>query len=353
MHAYANTHCRYHWSVEYFEDLRNINHCESIVMKRNEDNGKYVLQNELRTWSELKRRAAAAESQRNAMNNHNTSPTSNKNSASTMSSQSPVAVRKWGGCAEGCNHNHMNFPRRTRRQNTQEYGIPPAPIPESNEKSDHPVAPKTGAGDAPPPQFLNGTSDKTKPNKHTHDEHHDSKAENEAGSSPAADAAADADGETSPISPEPTDQLRIPYPARHHHRPSILKLGRDFGGSRSGAVTPADVLSDDSDYFSSEANGSNKNANKKLAPTNLGMISKKLKQNGGADASAMERKKSWAEESGMGSGARADALGDQTEDSDLDTGDGDGEETPGTGRSATSEVELAEMRDKSLRGSVY
>ena len=23
----------YHWSVEYFEDLRNVNHCEFVVMK--------------------------------------------------------------------------------------------------------------------------------------------------------------------------------------------------------------------------------------------------------------------------------------------------------------------------------
>ena len=44
----------YHFSVEYFEDLRNVNHCEFIVMKRDEGSGKYVLQNQLRTWSELR-----------------------------------------------------------------------------------------------------------------------------------------------------------------------------------------------------------------------------------------------------------------------------------------------------------
>ena len=54
------TRRRYHWSVEYFEDLRNVNHCEFIVMKQSETNKKFILQNELRTWSELKRRAAAA-----------------------------------------------------------------------------------------------------------------------------------------------------------------------------------------------------------------------------------------------------------------------------------------------------
>lgn len=45
----------YHFSVEYFEDLRNVDHCEFVVMKLNPENGKYSLQNKLRTWSELNR----------------------------------------------------------------------------------------------------------------------------------------------------------------------------------------------------------------------------------------------------------------------------------------------------------
>ena len=44
----------YHFSVEYFEDLRNVNHCEFIVMQREEGSEKFVLQTKLRTWSELK-----------------------------------------------------------------------------------------------------------------------------------------------------------------------------------------------------------------------------------------------------------------------------------------------------------
>lgn len=44
----------YHFSVEYFEDLRNVNHCEFLIMRRGENNGKYILENRLRTWSELK-----------------------------------------------------------------------------------------------------------------------------------------------------------------------------------------------------------------------------------------------------------------------------------------------------------
>lgn len=48
----------YHYSVEFFEDLRNINHCEFLVMKL-ANNGKYVLQNQLRRWTDLKRERAA------------------------------------------------------------------------------------------------------------------------------------------------------------------------------------------------------------------------------------------------------------------------------------------------------
>ncbi len=34
----------YHFSVEYFEDLRNVNHCEFLIMRKQEESGKYILQ---------------------------------------------------------------------------------------------------------------------------------------------------------------------------------------------------------------------------------------------------------------------------------------------------------------------
>ena len=83
----------YHFSVEYFEDLRNMNHCEFVVMKQNADNGKYILQNQLRTWSQLKK---------------------DKEEAAAAAPQSPVPVRKkWVGCVDGDGPT-----RRPRRQNT-------------------------------------------------------------------------------------------------------------------------------------------------------------------------------------------------------------------------------------------
>ena len=90
----------YHFSVEYFEDLRNINHCEFIVMKLNPKTGKYVLQNKLRTWSELKK----------------------EEEQSRAKTQSPIPVRKrWGDKQD--ERDAQEFERRqfARRQNTAEY----------------------------------------------------------------------------------------------------------------------------------------------------------------------------------------------------------------------------------------
>jgi broad specificity phosphatase PhoE len=93
----------YHFSVEYFEDLRNVGHCEMTVLKRSET-GKFVLQNELRTWSELRRERAA------------------RGSVSAGSPHQPIPTRRrWGGCHERCTdprHDHSATKRLPKRQNT-------------------------------------------------------------------------------------------------------------------------------------------------------------------------------------------------------------------------------------------
>ncbi|KAJ5648294.1 hypothetical protein N7490_004666 [Penicillium lividum] len=86
----------YHWSVEYFEDLRNINHCEFVIMTHNENNGKYILQNKLRTWSDLrKERDAEKKREREALGLSPTIP--------ALTEHVPIR-RKWGGCPDGCTH---------------------------------------------------------------------------------------------------------------------------------------------------------------------------------------------------------------------------------------------------------
>ncbi|KAI9825147.1 MAG: hypothetical protein M1819_000605 [Sarea resinae] len=88
----------FHWSVERFEDLRNINHCEFVVMLQN-DAGKYILQNELRTWSDLRKQRAAVEG---------------KPVSSTVLT-APAPRRRWGGCPDGCQHGKVKLPESKLR----------------------------------------------------------------------------------------------------------------------------------------------------------------------------------------------------------------------------------------------
>jgi hypothetical protein len=82
----------YHYSVEYFEDLRNVDHCEFVVMKLREDTGKYDLQTELRTWSGYKREIEE--------NRYKCPPLSKD-----MIVRPPLwGDRKFGGCVNGCHH---------------------------------------------------------------------------------------------------------------------------------------------------------------------------------------------------------------------------------------------------------
>jgi hypothetical protein len=88
----------YHYSVEYFEDLRNVEHCEFIMMKKQES-GKYDLQTELRTWSGYKReqeelRYKCPPVRLNGKIQHD---------FRTFKTP-PWGEKKYGGCVKGCNH---------------------------------------------------------------------------------------------------------------------------------------------------------------------------------------------------------------------------------------------------------
>ncbi|CAG8887665.1 unnamed protein product [Penicillium egyptiacum] len=85
----------YHWSVEYFEDLRNINHCEFLVLTHNPENGKYTLQNKLRTWSDLRN----DRERENASKGQVSTPVGHAGHTDHI----PIR-RKWGGCPDGCTH---------------------------------------------------------------------------------------------------------------------------------------------------------------------------------------------------------------------------------------------------------
>ena len=103
-------------------------------MKQNAENGKFVLQNELRTWSDVIRRTAATQG---------SSPTTAANPTMQRTQSIGYAPsRRWGGCVNGCNHAKLNFPRRVRRQNTLESAQAPEPQQQQNEKEDHLIAAK-------------------------------------------------------------------------------------------------------------------------------------------------------------------------------------------------------------------
>lgn len=97
----------YHWSVEYFEDLRNINHCEFVTMTLNPDNGKYTLQNKLRTWSDLRKEREAEQDRERTKKGLNRAPI-------THIDHVPIR-RKWGGCPDGCTHGLSTDAKRTLR----------------------------------------------------------------------------------------------------------------------------------------------------------------------------------------------------------------------------------------------
>lgn len=146
-------------------------------------------------------------------------------------------------------------------------------------------------------------------------------------------------------------------------RPNWLEAGRDFGGSRSGVATPAEERTDVEDAIEQPSR-----KHKKLP--SLGDFGARGKGRGagagagaGGERGGVEDEREWIRESGMGIGARADALGDQVE------GEEEGEEgEEGGGGKGTKMVDEGvqvseggeevqiwedERRDKSFEGSVY
>lgn len=263
---------RYHWSVEYFEDLRNVNHCEFVIMRQNMDSGKYVLESQLRTWSDLKRERAkerAEEARNNPIRRNTLSSFLKKNGGEPSPDIQP---RQWGGCVGGCDHQHHKYPRRELK----DIGLPPAveAVENSeNEADDHPLGDK----DAVP---TDGTAEAMR-----------SKLRN--------------------------------MPARSV--PSYLRSGRDGSGTNSGANTPHEMSDEEGEYFrtSSQSNAQSSGGSMKAALRRAPQRK--------ATEEDFER---WANESGMGSGKQADALGDEPDADD-------------------DELAEAEQQETSVRGSVY
>lgn len=187
---------RYHWSVEYFEDLRNVNHCEFVIMRQNMESGKYILESQLRTWSDLKRERAkerAEEAMNNPTRRNTLSAFLNKNGNQASPDIKP---KKWGGCIGGCDHHHEQYPRRYLK----DIGLPPAAEAverRKNEADDHPLGDKEVV-----------PTDGTAEAMHAH--------------------------------------IRNSQP---HAVPTYLRSGRDGGGTDSGSNTPHEMSDEEGEYF--------------------------------------------------------------------------------------------------------
>ncbi|KAF2737400.1 phosphoglycerate mutase-like protein [Polyplosphaeria fusca] len=329
----------YHWSVEYFEDLRNVNHCEFIVMKQKPTNGRYILQNELRTWSELKRRAAAQTPSNASIT---ASARAAAGSSSNLTASPTIPARRWGGCVNGCDHDKMHWPRRVMRKDTADFmgnSLPAPAAPSTNnldgEKDDHPIASRE-ADHAPvvkeptPSKLSRKPSIKTVPIPTTLPLTPASPNDASNDESSGSDEGGIGSSENEKAQTRPHPAPRTAAIMRHLEPP-----------------TPGEGFSDDSDYFPGmqrahhhhhhSHNHNHAHAHTHgLSPAKAGNGThgkSRLRANSKHRQPSQDRKtavrrlseKSWMDESGMGSGARADALGDgddgdgTNEDAELET----------------------------------
>jgi hypothetical protein len=276
----------YHFSVEYFEDLRNVNHCEFLIMRKKEDSGKYVLENKLRTWSELKR-------ERDAERKEKEKPMPVEKTAEGMQSSIPKR-KQWGGCPNGCEHRRLYSMKSKYVNGTQ-----------SNGKETH-------HGDSP----LKGRPIMRRWQSSSEEDEDDPRGRT---ATPDIDTpkildeiVSSADGTPSFISIEDRLRARLKSP----NNISLLKVGRDFGGSASGNTSRAGSDTD-------EDSGNKASRSNRRVPS-------------------LRKAVESLHESGMGRGAKADALGDQSgTDGEADDDDDD------------DSLEKEEAADKSIRGSVY
>lgn len=222
----------YHWSVEYFEDLRNVNHCEFVIMKLNQDSGKYVLETQLRTWSELKRQRAAERAEQVEQTDKRNPVRRNTLSAFLAHPQPPQQREK-----------SPSTPTRTKA--------------ERNEAEDHPLARQV-------PVPNDGTADESP---------------HSAGGS----------------------QLR---PHNYRSMPSYLTPGHEGGRPASGTSTPHEMPSDDEDEQTSYFPNPNTTS---TGPRSMATAMRRVPQR----KPTPEDIERWTNESGMGRGKQADALGDE------------------------------------------
>lgn len=318
----------YHFSVEYFEDLRNVNHCEFLIMRKQPDSGKYILENNLRTWSQLKKERALAAKEKEKSNAAAPLITSisekdrekeRKLDAIAASPTLPIR-KKWGGCPNGCDHGKHSFRKENSMHAMQLNGKPSPSTSPIVSPPENPASLPFRRQPAARRWQSSSEEDEDDPRGRVGPPKVDvQKSLDEIVSSP--------DGTPSFISIEDRLRSRMKSPRNDF----LLNVGRDFGGSASGNTSLAG--SDMESEFSAEEDA------RKRAVRAKERVEAKLAAMGGSKGKKGSSV-SVRDESGMGRGALADALGDQS-----DVGSDAGSEF--------EDIESAEREDKGLRGSVY
>lgn len=260
----------YHWSVEYFEDLRNINHCEFVVMTHNPDNGKYTLQNKLRTWSDLRKEREAERDRERIAKGLNPAPITPRDHA-------PIR-RKWGGCPDGCTHGLSADAKRSLRDKLiasmrHEGGFPRRiaddhlhntinTLPEQPSPLKYASKPSDSLDIVSIPPAYDAPRDTTSSASSTHLTREDESAANysKARDSNSAPRPNDLSHPKRPnlqgLQRDSEDHLLHPPASASSSSTACLKLallhlgGRDGGGSMSGAnsLAPSDDEGDDHDH---------------------------------------------------------------------------------------------------------
>ncbi|KAK8134019.1 hypothetical protein PG984_006031 [Apiospora sp. TS-2023a] len=337
----------YHFSVEYFEDLRNVNHCEFLVMKKQEESGKYLLENKLRTWSELRRERAALkakeDAERESVREDGAVPVIK---AAEAHVSAPAVQRRWGGCPEGCSHGQHFKIRRDLAE---------LRLVDEKSAAQASATPANSNGT----NGLRGTIASRRTNSIRRPNNSDDDSDDPRGliapsidvTRAREDVVSSPDGTPSFITVE--DRLRYalksPTNKSLSNKIHLLHIGRDFGGTHSGANSDAEMSEDD--------------ARKRLADKAARVKEGKETTNGTNGTSKGEKpeKTDGKQPSTNGSDRHkhVNRLGDApTPATSSDHGSEDGgderekDDDASDQREKDEDLEKAEKEDKSYRGSV-
>ncbi|ELR06775.1 hypothetical protein VC83_04241 [Pseudogymnoascus destructans] len=288
----------YHFSVEYFEDLRNVNHCEFLIMRKDEDSGRFILENKLRTWSELARERLLKEKSEKELAEEKASmdaiPSPMSETNGGVAGMKPgdlpptptVPKRKqWGGCPNGCDHGRFYYRREngvaSHSSSTNLAEAPPV------RRAFHKRFQSSSEEDEDDPRGRLSNPSKS-----------DSKSSSEEnGTGKVAGIQRSLD---SMLLSEPTEAFVTDKQTAHRAKPrdkavgAVLHAGRDFGGSASGNTSRA--TSDAEAEADTEGLGREGDSGRRRTK------------------SKREKKERGYKDSGMGRGARANTLGDQSQE---------------------------------------